>query len=56
MRPTCTPKNFEKCIIWEFIEQEFKGVFICRSHDGSLFIKKQVVEKASLQNRNGTEA
>jgi hypothetical protein len=27
MRPTSTPKNLKKRIIWEFIEQEFKGGF-----------------------------
>ena len=47
MRPTRTAKHFEEGVIWSFIKQHFET----ESSN-----KKQAVTKASLQNRNGTEA
>ena len=56
MRPACTTKNFEKSIIWNLIKQSSSGVFIPRRRVGSLFMRKQAVEKASLQKRKGADA
>jgi hypothetical protein len=27
MRPTCASKNLKECVVWEFMDQEFKRIF-----------------------------